>query len=168
MSISMYTASVPVLDRMLVNLLAWLDKAEAHARERGFEPDQYLSMKLAPDMLPFAKQIQIASDAAKGCVCRLAGQDVPKWPDDETTLQALRERTQRTLDLVRSMKPAQIDGSETRSIVIPMRTRDPITFDGENYLRHWALPNFFFHVTTAYALLRHAGVALGKADYLGG
>lgn len=168
MTISMYSASVPVLERMLSNLLSCLDKAERHARSREFDPDNYVGLRLAPDMLPFSKQIQIASDAAKGCVCRLSGQEIPKWDDDEVTLDALRTRLRRTLELVRSASAAQIDGSEAREIVITLRNRDPLRFSGEDYLRHWALPNFFFHVTTAYALLRQAGVPLGKADYLGG
>ena len=163
----MHTASVPVFTRMLGNMLKWLDKAEAHAQARKFSPDNYLALRLAPDMLPFIKQIQIASDNAKGCVARLAGQEIPKWDDTETTLADARARIQRTLDYVASVPAAAFEGSETREIVIPLRNRDPLVFTGENYLRHFALPNFYFHVTTAYALLRHAGVELGKGDYLG-
>jgi hypothetical protein len=163
----MHSASVPVFQRMLGNLLKWLDKAEAHAQARKFSPDNYLALRLAPDMLPFIKQIQIASDNAKGCVARLAGQEIPKWDDTETTLADARARIQRTLDYVASVPAAAFEGSETREIVIPLRNRDPLVFTGENYLRHFALPNFYFHVTTAYALLRHAGVDLGKSDYLG-
>jgi hypothetical protein len=163
----MHAASVPVFQRMLGNLLNWLDKAEAHAQARKFSPDNYLALRLAPDMLPFLKQIQIASDNAKGCVARLAGQEVPKWDDTENTLADLRARIRRTLDYVASVPAAAFEGSETREIVIPLRNRDPLVFTGEDYLRHFALPNFYFHVTTAYALLRHAGVELGKGDYLG-
>lgn len=167
MSLTMHAASVPVFQRMLGNLLNWLDKAEAHAQARKFSPDNYLALRLAPDMLPFLKQIQIASDNAKGCVARLAGQEVPKWDDTENTLADLRARIRRTLDYVASVPAAAFEGSETREIVIPLRNRDPLVFTGEDYLRHFALPNFYFHVTTAYALLRHAGVELGKGDYLG-
>jgi len=168
MTISMYSASVPIFERMLSSLLSCLDKAERHARAREFDPDNYVGLRLATDMLPFSKQIQIACDAAKGCVCRLGGQEIPKWADDEATLEALQTRLRRTLELVRSVSASQIDGSEEREVVITLRNRDPLRFSGEDYLRHWALPNFFFHVTTAYALLRQAGVPLGKADYLGG
>lgn len=164
----MFAASVPVFQRMLGNLLNCLAKAEAHAQSRGFSPDNYLVLRLAPDMLPFTKQIQIASDAAKGCVARLAGQDVPKWDDTEATFAELRARVQRTLDFVSSVPATAFEAAESREIVIPMRNRDPLVFTGENYLRHFALPNFYFHVTTTYALLRQAGVPLGKGDYLGG
>ena len=166
MAISMHSASVPTFERMLGNLLVWLDKAEAYAKVRKFDPDNYLGLRLAPDMLPFAKQIQIASDTSRGCVCRLAGVDIPKWDDNETTIGDLRQRVQRTIEFVKSVAADQIDGSEERDISIPMRNRDPIHMKGEAYLNHWALPNFYFHVTTAYALLRHAGVEIGKGDYL--
>jgi hypothetical protein len=168
MSLSMYAASAPILDRQLGNMLGWFDKAQAHADARGFDSGNYLGLRLAPDMLPFASQIRIASDTAKGCVSRLAGAEVPKWADDEATLDQLRSRILKTLEHVRGFVPAQIDGSETREIVLPMRNREPLRFDGVGYLQRFALPNFFFHATTAYALLRHAGVPLGKADFLGG
>lgn len=168
MSLSMHSASVPIFQRMLGNMLTWLDKAEAHAQARRFESANYLGLRLAPDMLPLVKQVQIASDAAKGCVARLAGQEVPKWADAEATLDDLRARIRRTIDFVGSVPAAQIDGSEGREVVLPMRNRDPLKFNGEDYLRQFALPNFFFHVTTTYALLRHAGVEVGKGDYLGG
>ena len=163
----MYSASVPVFERMLGSMLAWLDKAEAHAKARNFDPDNYLGLRLAPDMLPLAKQIQIASDAAKGCISRLSGAEVPKWDDNEKTLADLRGRIQRTIDLVRQTPAAKIDGTDAREIVVPLRNREPMRFSGEDYLRQWALPNFFFHVTMTYALLRQAGVELGKADFLG-
>jgi hypothetical protein len=168
MALSMHSASVPVIQRMLGNLLNWLDKAEAHAQARKFSPDNYLALRLAPDMLPFSKQIQIASDNAKGCVARLSGQEIPKWDDSETTLAELRARIRKTLDYAASVPASAFEGAQTREIVIPVRNREPLVFTGENYLRHFALPNFYFHVTTAYALLRHAGVELGKGDYLGG
>jgi hypothetical protein len=162
----MHTASVPVFVRMLNNLLTWLDKAQAHAEARKFDTANYLGLRLAPDMLPFTRQIQIASDAAKGCVARLAGVDVPKWDDNEASLDDLRARVRKTMDYVQSIPADKIDGSEAREIVLQMRAGE-IRFNGENYLRHYALPNFYFHLTTAYALLRHAGVEIGKTDFLG-
>jgi hypothetical protein len=168
MAITMHSACAPIFIRMLSNLLVWLDKAQAHAEARKFDLNNYVGLRLAPDMLPFAKQIQIASDAAKSCMARLAGVEVPKWEDTETTLADLRLRVQKTIDYVISFDAAQIDGSEGREITIPMRSGDPLVFSGEAYLKHYALPNFFFHTTTAYALLRHGGVELGKGDYLGG
>ena len=167
MSLSMHAASVPVFVRMLGNLLTWLDKAEAHAQARKFDVNNFVGLRLAPDMLPFSRQIQIATDTAKGCVARLAGLEVPKWEDNEATLDDLRARVRKAIDYVQSIPPAQIDGSEQREIVLPMRSGDPLRFTGENYVRFWVLPNFFFHVTTAYALLRHGGVEIGKGDYLG-
>ena len=166
MTISMHSASVPLFNRQLGALLAWLDKAEAHAAARKFDANNYLTLRLAPDMLPFVSQIRIASDTAKGCVARLAGREIPKFEDTEASLADLRERVRKTLDYVNSVPASAFDGSEGREVVIPLRNRDPLTFTGEVYLRHWALPNFFFHVTMAYALLRHAGVELGKGDFL--
>ena len=166
MTISMHSASVPVLQRQLGALLGWLDKAEAHAAARKFDSANYLPMRLAPDMLPLVAQIRIASDAAKGCVARLAGQEPPKFDDNETNFAELRERVHKTLAYVELVPAAAFEGSDGRSITIPMRNRDPLQFTGEVFLRHWALPNFFFHVTMAYALLRHAGVELGKGDFL--
>ena len=166
MSLSMHSASVPVFVRNLNNVLAWLDKAQAHAEARKFDTANYLGLRLAPDMLPFTRQIQIASDAAKGCVARLAGVDVPKWDDNEASLDDLRARVRKTMDYVQSIPADKIDGSESREIVLQMRAGE-LRFSGENYLRHYALPNFYFHLTTAYALLRHAGVDIGKTDFLG-
>jgi hypothetical protein len=163
----MHSASAPVFTRILGNMLHWLDRAEAHAQARKFDANNYLGLRLAPDMLPFARQIQIASDGAKGCMSRLAGAEIPKWEDNEATLDELRARIRKTLEHVQSFAPAQIDGSDERAITVPMRSGDALQFTGETFLKHFALPNFFFHATTAYALLRHAGVELGKADFLG-
>jgi len=168
MSLTMHSASVPIFERMLRGLLTWFDKAEAHARARGFDSANYLGLRLAPDMLPLLKQVQIASDTAKGAVARLAGVEVPKWPDDEATLDDLRTRVRRTLEFVGSLPADAFDGADARTITLPMRNRDPLVFPGEDYLRFFALPNFYFHMTTTYALLRHAGVPIGKTDYLGG
>jgi hypothetical protein len=167
MSLSMHSASAPVFVRMLTNMHVWIDKAAAHAAARKFDPANYLGLRLAPDMLPLTRQVQIASDGAKGCMARLAGVEVPKWEDNEVTVADLRARIQKTIDYVKSFEPSQIDGSDTRPITIPVRSGDPLQFTGESYLKHFALPNFYFHATTAYALLRHAGVELGKSDYLG-
>ena len=166
--ISMHAASAPAFAKMFGNMLNWLEAAKAHAEAKKFSTDVYLTLRLAPDMLPFTKQVQIASDAAKGCVARLAGQDAPKFDDNEATLDELAERIRKTRDYVLSVPAAAFEGSEDREIVIPRRSGDPLTFDGLNYLRHFAMPNFYFHATTTYALLRHAGVPLGKNDFLGG
>jgi len=166
MALSMHSASVPVFTRMLGNLTQWLDKAEAHAAARKFDPAVLLGVRLAPDMLPLSKQIQIACDTAKFGVARLAGVEAPKFDDTETTLAELRERVRKTVDFVESVPSAKIEGSEERDITVPRRD-GPMVFKGETYLKHYALPNFFFHVTTTYALLRHNGVELGKNEYLG-
>ena len=166
MTISMHQASVPLFKRQLGALLNWLDKAEAHAKARNFDTANYLQLRLAPDMLPFVAQIRIASDAAKGCVARLSGCEIPKFEDNEATLDELRARIRKTLDYIDSVPAAAFEGGEGRDIVIPMRPREPVQMTGLFFLQHWALPNFYFHVTTAYALLRHAGVELGKGDYL--
>ena len=168
MSLTMHSASAPVFTRMFGNLLTWLDKAEAHAASRKFDSANYLGLRLAPDMLPFTRQIQIASDAAKACMARLAGVEAPKWDDNEASLDDLRARVRKTIDYVNSFSAAQIDGSDGREILVPRRTSEPLVFTGENFLKHYSLPNLYFHLTTAYALLRNAGVELGKADFLGG
>ena len=166
MSISMYSASVPVFVRMLGNLDAWLEKAEAHARAKKFETSVYLNMRLAPDMLPFSKQIQIACDGAKFGVARLAGVESPKFEDNESSLAELRERITKTVAYVQSVPATNIDGTEAKDVELPRRD-GTMTLKGEFYLKHFVMPNFYFHVTTAYALLRHNGVDLGKKDFLG-
>ncbi len=168
MTISMHSASAPIFQRQLGAMLGWLDKAEAQAQARQFDADNYLQLRLAPDMLPFVSQIRIASDAAKGCIARLAGQELPKFEDNEASIAELRQRIQKTIDYVASVPASAVDGSEDREIVIPLRNRDPLKMDGRAYMAHFALPNFLFHCSMTYALLRHAGVALGKADFLGG
>jgi hypothetical protein len=167
MSLSMHAASVPAFVRQLAAMLVWLDKAQAHAEARKFDAGNYLGLRLAPDMLPFVRQIQIAADFAKGCVSRLAGHEVPKWDDNEATLDELRARIRRTIEHVQSVPAEQIDGSEAREIVLQMRVGDPRHYTGQAYLTQYVLPNFYFHATTAYALLRHAGVEIGKRDFLG-
>lgn len=166
MTLSMHSASVPVFVRTLTGMLGWLDKAQAHAEVRKFSADNYLGLRLAPDMLTFKSQIQIACDMTKGCAARLAGLEVPSWPDDEATLDDLRARVRKTIDYLQSFEAAQIDGSDAREIALPTRSGEPRRFTGENYLRQFVLPNFFFHASTTYLLLRHAGVELGKKDFL--
>jgi uncharacterized protein len=166
MSITLHSASVPIFTRMLGNLLTWLDKAEAHAVAKKFEPSVFLSTRLAPDMLPFTAQIQIACDAAKFCVARIAGVEAPKFEDKEASFAELRERIRKTIDFVASVPAAQIDGKEDTEVTIQRRA-GPVTWKAEAYLKANVLPNFFFHLTTTYALLRHNGVDLGKSDFLG-
>ncbi len=166
MSITMHSASVPIFVRMLGNVGVWFDKAEAHAAAKKFESSVYLDARLAPDMLPLVKQVQIACDTVKFCVARLAGAEAPKFEDNETTLAQLRERIDATIAYAKSIPAAQIDGSEERDISMPRRD-GTIVMKGEAYLKHFALPNFFFHMTTTYALLRHNGVDIGKMDFLG-
>lgn len=167
MSMSMYEASVPTFLHTLRSLKAILEKGLAHAEAKKFDQAVLASSRLAPDMFPLTRQVQIASDAAKAAAARLAGVDAPKFEDTETTLAELVARVDKTIDYLQSFKPAQIDGSEERTINVPT-PRQTFTFPGKAYLRHWALPNFFFHVTTTYNILRHNGVELGKADFLGG
>lgn len=166
MSISMFQASVPVLVRGLTSLQAIIGKAQAHAAEKQIDPTVFTSARLFPDMLPLARQIHIATDTAKGCAARLADVEAPKFDDVEVTFDELHARIQKTIDYLNSFKPEQIDGSETRTITLKMRS-GPIEFTGQSYLLSFVLPNFYFHVTTAYDILRHNGVELGKLDYLG-
>lgn len=166
MSISVYGMTVPIFTRMLTNLLAIMDKAEANAAERKFDTLVLSNMRLAPDMIPFRGQVMIATDHVKGCVSRLAGREIPSWPDTEETFPELRARIQKALDLLASIKPEDLDGAETRAIVLKVGGND-ITLTGQDYLTQRALPNFFFHVTTAYAILRNGGVPVGKRDYIG-
>ena len=166
MKISMYQASVPVFTRMLTNLAAVLDKAAAHAEAKKIDPTVLVNSRLYPDMLPLVKQVQIASDHAKGAAARLAGLESPKFEDNEATFPELGARIQKTISYLNTLKPEQIDGSEERTITLPLRTRT-LTFQGMPYLLNFALPNFYFHVTTAYNILRHNGIEIGKRDYLG-
>jgi hypothetical protein len=166
MSISMSSASLPIFLTTLSNLRHLLGKAQAHAELKKFDPVVLTQYRLAPDMLPFTRQVLIASDAAKLCVARLSGLDAPKFDDTETTLIELMGRIQNTLDWLKTVPASALDGTELKSITFPVGKDKTRTMTGEDYLKHWALPNVFFHVTTAYAILRHNGVELGKADYL--
>lgn len=167
MSLSMYQASVPVFVRMLENLAAILKKAEAHAEARKIDPAVLITDRLAPDMFPLARQVQIATDGAKGGVARLAGVEPPSYADTETTFAELQERIAKTIAFLKSMPAEQIDGSEERTITLKLRGAD-VNFQGQSYLLNFVLPNFYFHLMTAYLILRHDGVELGKMDYLGG
>ena len=166
MSLSMYQASVPAFLQMLNSLSAILEKAEAHALSRKIEPSVMLNTRLTPDMFPLVRQVQLVTDFAKGAAGRLAGVELPKYDDTETSFAELKARIAKTADFLHSLKPAQIDGSETREITIPIGGQ-PYKFTGQNYLIKFALPNFYFHHTTAYAILRQCGVDIGKRDYLG-
>jgi uncharacterized protein len=168
MAMSMYAASVPVFQHMLRNLVHILDKGEASAQARGFDPSVLTSDRLAPDMLPFTRQVLIACDAAKLGVARISGVEAPKFEDKEATFAELKARIQKTLDYLQGVPASAMDGSEDRQITFPAGRDRTLTMTAQAYLTTWALPNFFFHVTTAYAILRHNGVELGKADYLAG
>ncbi len=166
MTLSMYQASVPVLVRGLTNLKAILGKAEAHAAQKQVEPSVFVNSRLFPDMLPLNRQVHIATDTAKGCAARLAGVEAPKFEDVEVTFDELCARIDKTIAYLNEFTAAQIDGTEEREIVLKMRT-GPIQFTGVNYLLYFVLPNFYFHLTTAYDILRHNGVEIGKFDFLG-
>jgi uncharacterized protein len=168
MSITLGTAALPTFTTALTNLAHLLDKAEANATERKFNPDVFCSLRFAPDMLPFTAQIRIACDAAKNGTARLAGIEAPKFEDNETTFAELKARVAKTLAWLATIQPSQIDGREAAEITFPVGRDATRTMAGQAYLLHWAIPNIFFHVTTAYDLLRQAGVPLGKADYLAG
>ncbi|QGZ42233.1 hypothetical protein IP92_03939 [Pseudoduganella flava] len=166
MSFSMYAAAVPVFRQILTSLLDILDKAEQHVETKKIDPNALLQYRLFPDMLPFTRQIQIASDFAKGAGARLAGQDVPAWEDTEKTFADLKLRIKKTLTFLDSLPEQAFDDAATRAITTGSgeKTRH---FTGHNYLLHYALPHFFFHATTAYDILRHNGLDIGKKDFIG-
>jgi hypothetical protein len=166
MTISMYQASVPLMTKMLINLKAILQKAATHAKAKKIEESALLNARLYPDMFVLTRQVQIACDFARGTAARLAGLEPPAYEENEQSLAELVSRIDRSVDYLQTLKRQQIDGSETREIVRPLRG-EPKKFTGINYLLQFALPNFFFHVTTAYAILRHNGIEIGKYDYIG-
>ena len=168
MTMSMYAASIPVFQHMLRNLAHILDKGEASAQARGFDPSVLTTSRLAPDMLPFTRQVLIACDAAKLCAARISGVEAPKFEDNEATFAELKARIRKTLDYLESVPASAMDGTEDKQITFPVGRDKTRTMTAQAYLTTWALPNFFFHVTTAYAILRHNGVDLGKTDYLAG
>jgi hypothetical protein len=167
MKISMHAMSYDVFRRALLQLQFVMEKGVANAKARNFETGVLVAARLAPDMLPFARQVQLASDFAKNSMARLAGIDPPKFEDNETTMDELFARVKKTLEFIDSVPAASLEGSETRDIKIALRDRT-VEFKGLAFLQHWALPNFFFHHVTAYNLLRHNGVDIGKRDFLGG
>jgi hypothetical protein len=166
MNISMYHASVPVFIRMLGNLAAILEKAAAHAEEKKFDPAVLVAGRLYPDMFPLAKQVQIASDSAKGGAARLAQLEPPAYEDNEATLADLVARCRRTIAYLETLKPEQFEGSEDRTVTWKTRTATK-SMQGMPYLLNHVLPNLYFHIVTAYAILRHNGVEIGKGDFLG-
>jgi hypothetical protein len=168
MSISLSSASLPVFKTALSNLAYCLKKAEANATERKFSPEVLVGLRLAPDMLPLASQVRIACDAAKNGTARVSGLEAPKFADDETTLAQLQERVAKTLAWLDTVPADAFDGREEQDVTFPIGQDATRTMKAEAYLKHWAIPNVFFHFTTAYALLRQAGVDLGKADFLMG
>ena len=167
MSISMYTAAIPVFKQMLNSLHDVLAKAEAHATAKNIEPNALLQARLFPDMFPPTRQVQIAADFAKGVAARLADVELPAYEDNEQTFAELQARIAKTLAFIDTLSAAQIDGSETREIVLRPGTPKEKKLSGQTYLLSYGLPQFFFHVTTAYAILRHNGVEIGKKDFMG-
>ena len=166
MSLSMHQASVPVFVRALTNLKAILAKGAAHAAAKKIDESAFMQARLAPDMFPLPQQVQIATDMARGGAARLAGSEPPKFDDNETSFAELIARVERTLAFVQSLPAAQFDGAATREITRPVRGQ-PKVFTGVNYLQQFILPNLYFHVTATYLLLRHNGVEVGKADFIG-
>lgn len=166
MTLSMYQASVPVFIRMLGNLAAVLEKGAAHAAEKKIDPTVLLNSRLFPDMFPLVRQVQITSDTAKGGAARLAGLEPPKYEDNEASFPELIARIEKTVAFLNTLKPQQIDGSEDKAITITARGKT-VEYVGMPYLLNTVLPNLYFHITTAYNILRHNGVEVGKRDYLG-
>ena len=167
MKISMHAMSHDVFKKSLTQLLVVMEKGVANAKARNFDPNILAGSRLAPDMFAFARQIQLTRDFAKNSMARLAGVEAPKFEDSETTMDELVARVKKTLDYIDTISASALEGSETRDIKIPLRDRT-IEFKGLPYLQHWAIPNFYFHFVTAYNLLRHNGVDVGKRDFLGG
>jgi hypothetical protein len=161
-----YDLMTSVFSKMLPNLKAIVAKGEADAAARKIDPQVFLQARLAPDMLPFVRQIQIATDQVKGGMGRLAGVDVPSWPDDEKTFAEVQARVDKAISYMNTFKPEQYEGAETRAVELKF-PQGTLSFNGKDYLLNFVLPNFYFHMTTAYAILRHNGVPLGKRDFVG-
>lgn len=166
MTISMYEASIPVFVRALNNLIAILEKAQVHAEMKNIDPGVLLQYRLYPNMFPLVRQVQIVSDIAKAGGARLAGQEPPRYEDDETTFAELVARLQKTVAFLSDLTPELFEEAQARTITWPMRGTT-MSLEGQVYLLHYVLPNLFFHITTSYAILRHCGVAVGKQDFLG-
>jgi uncharacterized protein len=167
MKISVHALSVDLFANALGNLSALLEKGRAHAAARKFDPGVLVGSRLAPDMLPLSRQVQIACDIAKNSSSRLAGIEPPRFEDNEKTIEELRARIARTIDYLKGLPASAFEGSEDRDIKVPSGERT-LEFKGLDFLQRWAIPNVFFHVTTAYNILRHNGVDIGKRDFLGG
>ncbi|WP_437756325.1 DUF1993 domain-containing protein [Sorangium sp. So ce1389] len=168
MSAPMHAMAVDSFVMMLRNLLGILDKGEAHARAKGFDPAVLVSARLAPDMFPLSKQVQFVCHQAAECAARLTGKEAPRLDAGEETLEALRERIKRTIALVEEAPAAAFEGAEDREISVPLRDELVLELKGLAYLKDWAIPQFYFHLVTAYAILRHNGVDIGKPDYVAG
>ena len=168
MAFSLYDASIPMMVRMLQNLSSILDKAAAHAGAKGIDPATMIEARLSPDMFNLGRQVQSAADAAKTCAARLSGEAPPSHPDTETTFDELKARIAKVIAYVEGFTPEQINAAGERSITMPTRGEPHVFKDGAAYLTHFCIPNFFFHVTTAYGLLRMQGVEIGKMTYLTG
>lgn len=164
--LNMYETTIPTLKRNLNNLATILKKGEEHADAKKIEHAVFLNARLFPDMYPLTRQVQIATDMSKGAAARLAGIEIPSYEDNETTFAELHARIAKTIAFIESVKPAQFEGSESREVTITIRKVD-LKFTGQDYLFKWVIPNVYFHVTTAYNILRHNGVELGKSDFLG-
>ena len=167
MALSMYQASIPQLTKMLTNLASILQKGEDFAKAKNIDGSVLVNARLAADMFPLSKQIQIACDQVKNGMARLAGIEPPKFDDNEATFAELQERIAKTIAFAESIQPAQVDGTEAKEIKFSIKEWN-FEFVGEQYLLTWIIPNFYFHITTAYNILRHNGVEIGKSDYLGG
>jgi len=167
MSFSMYQASVPAYGQMLKTLSHILKKAEEHCEAKKIDPSVLVNARLYPDMAPLARQIQIATDQVKGGLSRLAGKEPPSWPDEEKTFADLHARVKKAQDFLATIKASDVDGSESRDVTLKIGGND-MTFKGEQFLVNFSLPNFYFHVVTAYDILRHNGVEIGKRDFIGG
>lgn len=166
MSISIYDQSIGSMSRMLKNLDLIVSKAETYAADNDIEPSVLLSARLYPNMRTFIFQVQVATDMAKSCAARLSGNDVPRWEDNEASFADVHARIRKALDYIATFRPEQFEGSETREITLKLRDRT-VEFTGQTYLLGFVLPNFYFHLTTAYALLRHNGLNIGKMDFIG-
>lgn len=166
MTLNMHQASIPLMLQMFGSISAVLDKAAAYCEERKIDPSVLIGYRLAPDMIPLSGQIQIMTDQAKGCAARLAGIDIPSYADTEKTFDELKARIAKTVDFVKSVTAEQVNGSEDREIVLKLGGNE-LKLKGSQYFFHFFLPNFYFHATTAYDILRHAGLQIGKRDFIG-
>lgn len=167
MTISIFDQTISALSRMLLNLDRIVTMAEEYAKEKNVDPAVLTGARLYPDMLPFVAQVRIATDTAKGAAARLSGTEIPKWADDEVTFEDVHARIRKALDYLATFKPEQFEGAEERPIEMKLPNRT-LNFSGRDYILGFVLPNFYFHVTTAYNILRHNGLTIGKLDYLGG